>query len=314
MGNTVGLVLRDGLSAQGHSDGTSVGILDKKNGLANPACHNRDVLRSERGCTGGTLPTAMWFELRSQDALLRILLNATQWHLPLSGSGPRYTGKTMPVPQKTTLRERKKAAAHAKVVATAHRLFHQSSFDATTLEMICKESSISKRTFFRYFRDKESLIFPHRDERLEGFIEFLSANEQVDNPFDALRRATHVFGAKYNENKDHLMAQQKVILSSQALLAREREIDLDWEQAIATTFSARAGQAPENDLWARVLAGAIMGVVRSTMTYWFDHGCKDDLAQLGLDALNCLEQGFPRGMPTPIETPPRFGTLPQPGR
>jgi AcrR family transcriptional regulator len=199
------------------------------------------------------------------------------------------------MPTEMTLRERKKAEARAKVLEIAHQLFRRDSFDSTTLEAICTQADISKRTFFRYFRDKESLIFPHREARLEAFVGFLSRQEQVANPFDALREATRVFGAQYNANNAHLKTQQAIILSSQALLAREREIDLGWEHAIANAFSARAGNTPEDDLWAQVVAGAIIGVVRSTMTYWFKHGCEDDLAELGLNALTFLEQGFPAG-------------------
>jgi AcrR family transcriptional regulator len=199
----------------------------------------------------------------------------------------------METPQEMTLRERKKAEAHAKVIKIAHRLFRKNSFDATTLEMICEASSISKRTFFRYFRDKEALVFPRREERLAQFVQFLKANEQVENPFDSLRIATKIFGAQYNEHKGHLETQQVVIRSSPALLAREREIDLDWQHEISKAFSSRAGNEPAHDLWARVLAGAIMGVVRSTMTYWFDRACQDDLVELGLEALGHLESGFP---------------------
>ena len=191
------------------------------------------------------------------------------------------------------LRERKKAAARANVLEIAHRLFHAQGFDATTIEQICAEALISKRTFFRYYRDKEALVFPNREERLEVFVSFLEANRDVDNPFESLRLATRVFGANYNKNKKRLRAQQKVIRSSFVLLSREREIDQDWQGAIAEAFSARAGNSPDSDLWARVLAGAIMGVVRSTMTFWFERNCDDDLTQLGLDALDYLERGFP---------------------
>jgi AcrR family transcriptional regulator len=184
------------------------------------------------------------------------------------------------------LRERKKAAARANVLEVAHRLFHATGFDATTIEQICDEALI-------YFRDKESLVFPNREERLEVFVSFLGTNRDVDNPFDSLRLATQVFGAEYNKNKDRLRAQQSLIHSSLALISRERQIDQDWQLAIANAFSARAGNSPESDLWARVLAGAIMGVVRSTMTFWFDRDCEDDLTQLGLDALDYLERGFP---------------------
>ncbi len=202
----------------------------------------------------------------------------------------------MSAPPKTSLRERKKAEAYARTLEISHRLFRKHSFDATTLATICGEAGISKRTFFRYFRDKESLVFPRREERLTGFTKFLQTHEQVDNPFEALRLATQVFGAQYNDNRDRLLAQQEVILASPALLAREREIDQDWERAIADAFSARSGKNPTEDLWSRVLAGAIMGVVRSTMTYWFDRKCEDDLIQLGMDALDYLERGFPQRM------------------
>ena len=204
----------------------------------------------------------------------------------------------MSTPQKLTLRERKKAESKAAVLDIAHRLFRSSSFDSTTLETICSQANISKRTFFRYFRDKEALIFPHREDRLEAFVKFLEANEQIEQPFEALRGATRVFGAQYHQNRAHLMTQQAIIRSSQALLAREREIDLDWERAIARAFSARAGNTPEHDLWSRVLAGAIIGVVRSTMTYWFEHGCRDEITELGLTALDALERGFPSNQAT----------------
>ncbi len=192
------------------------------------------------------------------------------------------------------LRQRKKAALRAKVLEVAHRLFHDNGFDTTTVEHICSQASISKRSFFRYFPDKESLVFPNREERLAVFEAFLLANRDVENPFDSLRLSTRVFGAEYNKNKEHLLAQNSLVHSSPALLAREREIDQDWQTAIANAFSARASNSPESDLWARILSGAIMGVVRSTVAFWFEHNCDDDLTQLGLDALDYLERGFPQ--------------------
>ena len=69
----------------------------------------------------------------------------------------------MKVLLKKNLREQKKEETHDNVLEVAHRLFRRESFDGTTLQMICSESSISKRTFFRYFRDKEFLVFPNRE-------------------------------------------------------------------------------------------------------------------------------------------------------
>ena len=98
-----------------------------------------------------------------------------------------------------SLRARKKAAALAKVIEISHLRFHEKGFDATTIDEICAAAMISKRTFFRYFQDKESLIFPHREERLADFILFLEAHHKASNPFDVLRAATASMGEKYNE-------------------------------------------------------------------------------------------------------------------
>ena len=81
--------------------------------------------------------------------------------------------------QKMGLRERKKAEGRANVLEISHQLFREFGFDETTLRDICDEADISKRTFFRYFKDKESLIFPHREERLESFRSFLSVYELI---------------------------------------------------------------------------------------------------------------------------------------
>lgn len=196
-----------------------------------------------------------------------------------------------------SLREQKKAEALQKTLDVAHELFHTQGFDETTIEEICAESKISKRTFFRYFRDKESLLFPNRDERLEAFKKFLDTYDHADSPFDVLRLATEVFSENYSENADKIVAQQRIIQSSPALRAREAEIDSDWEREIAAAFKRRSVPSRENELWAAVAAGAVIGVVRATMRQWYANGAKDDLGELGQAAIDCLEKGFPEKLP-----------------
>lgn len=192
-----------------------------------------------------------------------------------------------------SLREQKKQEARNNVLEVAHRLFHEKGFDGTTVEEICADSRISKRSFFRYFKDKESLVFPNRDERLEQFVMFLDFNRSAENPFDPLRLATQLFSAAYDENAGKILAQQMLIQSSPALVAREREIDRDWEVEIARVFNLRSESTAENELWSAVAAGAVMGVVRATMRHWFEKGCEENLCELGLAAIDCLERGFP---------------------
>ena len=189
-------------------------------------------------------------------------------------------------------------------------MFHKRGFEATTIEDICIAVPISKRTFFRYFPDKEALVFPNRDMRLLRFSEVLSATPKSEQPFDTFRRVTRLFAAEYMEHREQLLAQQPLVASSPALLAREREIDHDWEQAIADAFARRFPPGPASRRRAEVLAGAMMGVVRASVRHWFSGGCVDDLEQLGHQALDSLERGFRVEEHTPVagESPTTKGS------
>jgi AcrR family transcriptional regulator len=197
-----------------------------------------------------------------------------------------------------TLRERKKKQTRQAILEAANRLFHRDGFDGTTIDDLCDEVDVSRRTFFRYFADKEALLFPHRGERLKRFLGFLAEAPPEENPYDTLRRATRVFALEYQQRHEQFTAQQHLIRSSADLQAREREIDRDWEKALAATFIERADvNTPEAALRAKVIAGASIGVIRATMRHWYDGGGVEDLAQMGLDALESLERGFPLERP-----------------
>ena len=66
----------------------------------------------------------------------------------------------------------------------------------------------------------------------------------------------------------------------------------DWETAMAATFHRRFGRGAASERRARLMAGAAIGVIRATMRYWYEKDGKPDLARLGQEALDGLEQGF----------------------
>lgn len=192
----------------------------------------------------------------------------------------------------TSLRERKKDATRRALIAAANRCFHAAGFDATTLDEICRDAGVGRRTLFRYFADKESLAFPHREERLTRFVDLLSSAPISESPVGSLRRIAHLFAKEYVQHRESLLAQQRLIQTSAALLARESEIDRDWELAMARLFRERAVGGEDTELQSRVLAGAAIGVIRATMRHWFASNATADLAKLGDDALDRLERGF----------------------
>lgn len=209
-----------------------------------------------------------------------------------------------------SIRDHKKAETRRVLVEAALARFHAQGFDATTLDDICTDAGVARRTFFRYFDSKESLVFPHRAERLLRFVELLDATPADESPLASLRQIAQVFAKEYSQHRRQLIARQRLIDAVPALRAREREIDEDWEGAMAQAFhryfagargepdapktASRGKEAPKIDLRAKVLAGGAIGVIRATMRYWFDHNGRPDLGELGARAIDHLERGFIR--------------------
>lgn len=190
------------------------------------------------------------------------------------------------------LRERKKDATRRALIQAANRRFHRQGFEATTIDEICADAGVGRRTLFRYFPDKEALAFPHRAERLEAFTALLKAAPVGESPFDSLRRIAHVLAREYAANRERMVAQNLLVQRSPALIAREHEIDRDWERAMERTFLRRFEGSPQAELQARMLAGAAIGLIRATMRYWFEHEGRPDLGRLGEQALDALQAGF----------------------
>lgn len=193
----------------------------------------------------------------------------------------------------TAVRAQKKHRNRLALIQAAQRRFHAFGYESTTIDDICADAGISRRSFFRYFPSKEALAFPQRTERLEHFHALLRDNPH-ESPFATLRRIAKQFADAYTVHRESLIAQQALIQTSPALLATEHDIDREWEQAMAQEFRRRLGEVADAELRAEVTAGALIGVIRATLRYWFERDGEPDLAQLGATAIDALERGFKR--------------------
>ncbi|MDW5593095.1 TetR family transcriptional regulator [Conexibacter stalactiti] len=63
-----------------------------------------------------------------------------------------------PPAEPTSLRERKRAAAKARVVGVAIALFDRHGYNAVSVADICAAADIAERSFFRYFPAKEHVL------------------------------------------------------------------------------------------------------------------------------------------------------------
>jgi AcrR family transcriptional regulator len=184
----------------------------------------------------------------------------------------------------------KKERTRTELAQKALALFLERGFHETTVDEIATAVDVSKRTFFRYFPTKESVVFVHNGDRVAKFREALAPDGNA-TAWDLVRRAILEMAREFEENHVQLATQRALIDRTPALLAYERELDRQWEDAIAEALLDGATDASSRRR-ARVLAGATMGATRGALQQWFEAAPGGDLVARGLETLAWLENGF----------------------
>jgi AcrR family transcriptional regulator len=171
----------------------------------------------------------------------------------------------------------KKEVVRKRLIETAMRLFEKQGFDVTTIEDIARESGVSTRTCFRYFPTKLDLAFPFHAERLGRFREVLEQNYLADNPCEGVRLALIQVARDYQERRVELLMESNFISASPALVAKDTELDREYEAAVGEILMR--GRLSEGE--SKVLAGTIFWSVRTAMGQWFQGQCRQDILEVG---------------------------------
>lgn len=183
------------------------------------------------------------------------------------------------------LRERKKIRTRETIRREALRLFDAHGYANTTVEQIASAADVSPSTFFRYFNNKAALLIP--DQMMDPIVAaFLAAPAEL-SPIAAYRRAVgQVFKAMAGTEWAAEMERQSLLYT---LTEGQAALYLEWVDTIVHIAEALAERLnlPADDYRLRVTAGAMTGVMMSTM-----HGKPmppDDIDR----ALAFLDDGLP---------------------
>jgi AcrR family transcriptional regulator len=197
-------------------------------------------------------------------------------------------GMKKPAP---SLRERKKTRTRHHLIEAARRLFLKKGFEGTTVDEIAQAADVSQRTFFRYFPTKEAVVFSQHDDRIERLRTLLRRSD-VPVGYAAVRQAVLEFAAWYAAGREELLDEYRIVMSSPLLVARDVELDTEYEAAIAEALGDADGAEPVTRRRARLVAGALFGTIRATLQEWFAGGCTDDLLSLGSEGLTLVDRGL----------------------
>jgi AcrR family transcriptional regulator len=175
-----------------------------------------------------------------------------------------------PMTTELGLRERKKQRTRELIAETAWRLFAERGFDQVPVAEIASAAEVSEATVFNYFPTKEDLVF-HRMEAFEQ--ELLRAirerpeGESIIQAFGRFVLTPRGFLASEDPGANEGMrAVARVITSSRALLAREREIFESYTSTLAAHVAQERGMAAD-DVEPWVVANALIGLHRALIAY-----------------------------------------------
>ncbi|WP_104180125.1 TetR/AcrR family transcriptional regulator [Arthrobacter sp. B0490] len=211
------------------------------------------------------------------------------------------------------LRERKRRQTRSSLVAAARRRTLEHGLGGFTVEQLCDEIGISRRTFFNYFPSKEDAVLGSSDEGLpdellDGFV--ASGRTVPPKPLlDALTDLLAEFGARMAISREEYEMMSALLHREPQLIARLFARAESRSQLLTDLIVAREG-LPADHPTPRVATFVLGGLARRSLDEFFADGndlSYPDVIRRNIDALRYLFPSPPpeaaSGLPAPNQDP-----------
>jgi len=187
-------------------------------------------------------------------------------------------------------RGRPPATSRRELELIALRRFADQGFDETTIDQIAAEAGVSRRTFFRYFNSKASVLWSDFDTEV-GTIRGALADMPADLPMmDAIREAVVAANHYQADDVPELRARYNLISSVPELHASAAVHYDAWERAISD-FVAKRIRQPADSLYPLAVGRATLAACRAGYDRWVARADTDLTVYLDA-ALRALAAGF----------------------
>jgi AcrR family transcriptional regulator len=169
------------------------------------------------------------------------------------------------------LRERKRIATRRALSAAALNLAMEHGLDNVLIEDIADEAGVALRTFRNYFSSKyEAICAPGADRALR--IGDALRRQPADKPiWDAITMAvlSHYEGADKAPDREW-MAGLKLVTRSPELQGEYLKVNSQMQRILAEAIAERADVGPDEEMFAQVIAGAVIAASQVAIRRWAD--------------------------------------------
>jgi AcrR family transcriptional regulator len=183
-------------------------------------------------------------------------------------------------------RQEKKTATRRGIRSHALRLFREQGYDATTVEQIAAAAGVSHMTFFRYFPTKEDVVLA---DGYDPMITGLLGRTPAGQPIAERIRAALLQGLAeiYATDRDALLAQNQLIVTTPALRARLWGNQLASQEMIVTALSTGT-EDPGRVFRIRVTVAACLAAASTAVLTWARNDGTPELPELIDQAFQAL--------------------------
>ena len=190
------------------------------------------------------------------------------------------------------LRERHMDRTRSAIVDAALALFQEQGFTETTVDAIAERADVGRRTFFRYFPAKESVLFHDIDAQIQATIDALTASPYDEPPYEALLAVLRGSAGRFSADLDKRQLLAKVAHECDNLLVHHRAVIMRRLEDEITAEVARRAGVPADDLGTGAAVAAILAAYGSAIRRWILRGASEPLQPLVEQALAAAQEAL----------------------
>ncbi|PZE56309.1 TetR family transcriptional regulator [Curtobacterium sp. MCPF17_047] len=157
------------------------------------------------------------------------------------------------------------------VSLVALRMFDERTYDAVSMDDVASEAGISRRSLFRLFPTKGSLVWGGLDAFRERFEDALDERPD-DEPSATALRASYRIAATFPEDAVEVTRRRLRVIRANPSLAQEGAFFVTELERTLVTFVAGRDGVSEDDLDVRVRCAVFAAAADAALTWWAQHG------------------------------------------
>lgn len=178
-----------------------------------------------------------------------------------------------------SLRERKKRRTRQALIDTALELFTQRGFGGVTLDELCEEVEVSKRTFFRTFTSKEDVAMAPDQDLWRAFLGELETAEPDGLPVVELGRDALLAALERMDDEGwtrRLLLSRRLAERTPSMGAHGLQFCEATTQQALEILHRRFGLGAPGDLRPRLAVDMLIAAFRGAVAGWVAQAEKAD--------------------------------------